>query len=332
MRFPLADWIDAHRDCRHNLGSSGMIGSVRRPSLPARSRAGGGAEELTESLARSVGVDRSRLFLTHGATEANAWVTFYAFRARRTSSRACRVRFPEYPSLFDVAREAGFVVREDDRPAGLAVVSQPRNPEGDLWTVETVTAWADGATHLLIDETFREFARTPSFANASRARLWTTGSFTKFFGADDLRVGFVVAPPEEAERFGRFVGLVADGVPDRSVAGALDLLDRRKEMFSQVERILAPNRAALRRALPKVTPPLGPVGFDRVGPEDGDRLARRCLDASVLVCPGSYFGDRAGVRIGLTRRSFPEDLAAYLRVRDDGARRPTVRARTGRGR
>jgi histidinol-phosphate/aromatic aminotransferase/cobyric acid decarboxylase-like protein len=329
MRFPLADWIDEHRDCRHNLGSSGMAGSIRRPAASDRSHRRPSAEELTESLGRSIGVDPNRIFLTHGATEANAWVTFYVAR-RPLASRACRVRFPEYPPLFDVAREAGFDVRQDELPAGLAVVSQPRNPEGDLWPVESVVAWADGATHLLIDETFREFARTPSFATASRPRLWTTGSFTKLYGADDLRVGFVVAPPEEVEGFGRFAGLVADGVPDRSVAGALELLERRERIFAQVDRILGPNRAVLHRAIPEMTLPRGPVGFDRVRSEDGDQLARRCLGASILVCPGSLFGDRGGVRIGLTRRSFPADLAAYLRVRNGPAGRTTGRA--GRGR
>jgi len=332
MRFPLADWIDDHDGCRHNLGASGMKGSIRRPAI---SGAGSGyprTEELSAAIARSIGVDGSRVFLTHGATEANAWVTFYLARSRDLPNRACRVRFPEYPPLSDVAREAGWTVRDDGRPAALAVVSQPRNPEGDRWTDDATFRWADGARHLLIDETFREFAGTPSFARSDRPRLWTTGSFTKFYAADDLRVGFIVAPEPEAARFGRFLGLVADEIPDRSIAAAFHLLERREEVRAQVDRLLARNRSTIRAALPSASPPVGPVFFDRSFRGGGDRLARRCLDASVLVCPGSFFGDPAGVRIGLTRRSFPVDLAAYLRIRDAPSPGATDRLRTPRGR
>ncbi len=332
MRFPLADWIDDHDRCRHNLGSSGMRGSIRRPPLPDPGPEPPDAQELVEALARSVGVDASRLFLTHGATEGNAWVAFFLARARTGSDRACRVRFPEYPPLFDLARAAGWTVQDDARPAGLAVVSQPRNPEGDRWSTEALFGWADGARHLLVDETFREFARAPSFAAASRPHLWTTGTFTKFFGSDDLRVGFVVAPEEEAERFRRFIGLVSDEIPDRSVAGALELLRRIDYVRAEVDRVMDRNRSALCRALPGTAPPLAPVHFDRVRPEGGDRLARRCLAASVLVCPGSFFGEPGGVRIGLTRRTFPEDLAAYLRVRDRRGGAATAHGPTRGGR
>ncbi|MHB8352324.1 MAG: hypothetical protein ACYDFT_06545, partial [Thermoplasmata archaeon] len=48
---------------------------------------------------------------------------------------------------------------------------------------------------------------------------------------------------------------------------------------------------------------------------DGDRLTRAALRAGVLVAPGTLFGDRTGVRVCLTRRSFPKDLASYLQVR-----------------
>jgi histidinol-phosphate/aromatic aminotransferase/cobyric acid decarboxylase-like protein len=334
MKFPLADWIDDHDGCQHNLGASGMRGSIRRPSSAGRRRGRPEASALVEAVGRSVGVDASRVFLTHGATEANAWVTFYLARVHGAAARSCRVRYPEYPPLFDVVKEAGLRLREDGRPADLAVVSQPRNPEGDLWSLESLIRWADGATHLLVDETFREFAGTRSLALASRPRLWTTGSFTKFYGADDVRVGYAIAPADEAPGFARFVGLVGDSIADRSVAEALHLLGRSGEIRAQVDRLMARNVAALRRAFPEAAAPVAPVFFDRTRSETGDELARRCLRASVLVCPGSFFGDPGGVRLCLTRRSFPNDLRAYLRVRN-GPGAPgasTGRRQTRRGR
>jgi aspartate/methionine/tyrosine aminotransferase len=333
MRFPLADWIDDHAACRHNLGQSGMVGSIRRPALTREERRATDPAELVSEIARTVRVDPRRVALTHGATEANAWVTVFLSRPSRRSRRRCRVRLPEYPPLFDVARWSGFAIGDDRRPAGLAIVSRPRNPEGDLWSRDRLFAWSEDADHLLVDETFREFARAPSIASESRRGLWATGTLTKFYGADDLRVGFVLAPPELAGEFARFVGLVTDKIPDSSVAGALSTLRHHAEIASQVHRLLERNRAALRRKSGGIGPaPLAPVFFDRPPAEPGDRLARRALRRSVLVCPGSYFGDPSGVRVGMTRRSFPRDLDAYWEVRSRGAARPPTTGRAaGRG-
>ncbi|MCI4372564.1 MAG: pyridoxal phosphate-dependent aminotransferase [Thermoplasmata archaeon] len=313
MRFPLADWIDDHADCRYNLGKSGMIGTIQHPHPTLREIRRASASDLVEQLADGVGVDPRRVFLTVGATEANAWVTLFRSRARRGKVPRVRVHFPEYPPLVDVARWAGFRVSGPTVPAELAVVSLPRNPEGILWSDPELEAWTEGARSVLIDETFRPFAGAPSHARAGRPGVWVTGSFTKFYAADDVRVGYVVTPPEERTPFARFHGLVTDELAPYSVAAALRILREGPSLVARVRRRFEMNRSALARALPLPRTPCAPVHFDRV--PDGDRLARRCLRASVLVCPGSLFGTRAGVRISLTRRSFPRDLAAYLRVR-----------------
>ncbi len=316
MKFPLADWIDSHRSCRHDLSRSGMEGTVRHPAPTASEVRHAEAEELVRALADDLGVASDRVFLTHGATEANTAATLFAARpGRRTRSRACRVQYPEYPPLFDVAAAAGFVPTDRDGPASLAVVSQPRNPEGDLWGPDRLSAWAEGTRTLLVDETFREFAGTPSLARRAGPGVWTSGTFTKFYAGDDLRVGFLVAPEAEAEEYARFHGLLFDAVSPYSVAGALVTLRARPRIRREVDRVLEPNRAIWRRAFPRAGVPAGPVGFDREIGGDGARLARAGLRASVLVCPGHYFGDPTGVRVCLTRRSFATDLEAYLAVR-----------------
>src|SRR5271170_5796244 len=80
VRFPLADWIDEHLSCRHNLGSSGMRGSVAHPRPTWEEIRNASAERLVESLADGLRVDPRRVFLTPGATEANAWVTHFVAR------------------------------------------------------------------------------------------------------------------------------------------------------------------------------------------------------------------------------------------------------------
>jgi histidinol-phosphate/aromatic aminotransferase/cobyric acid decarboxylase-like protein len=314
VRFPLADWIDDHAGCRYDLGRSGMAGTVTHPRPTLRQIRDASASELIDQLATRLGVDPGRVFLTPGATEANAWVTLFHARARRGKTPRLRVRFPEYPPLVEVAVGAGFRVGRRTERADLAVVSLPRNPEGAVWSGVEFDEWTEGARAVLVDETFREFSGRPSHSSDGRAGVWTTGTFTKFYAADDIRVGYAVAPPEATAQFARFHGLVSDELAPYSVASALRLLRDGSPLARRVRRRFETNRSALGRALHLERPVEAPVYFDRV--PDGDRLARLCLRASVLVCPGSFFGTPAGVRITLTRTTFPRDLAAYLRVRE----------------
>ncbi|HXY11944.1 MAG TPA: pyridoxal phosphate-dependent aminotransferase [Thermoplasmata archaeon] len=339
MAFPLADWIDGHDDCRHNLAKSGMKDAIPAPTPSARDLREADPAELRRLLAEDLGVDPARVFLTTGASQANAVALLFLGRTRHGEPTGrCRVCFPEYPPLFDTARWAGFRATDDPGPVDLAVISQPRNPEGDLWERTRVLDWASDARWLLVDETFREFAGARSMLGVGRPNLWATGSFTKFFAADDLRVGFVVPPEECLSDFARFAGLVRNLLPSYSVAGALRALREREAIRKRVRAVLEANTSALRSSFPEMRRPDSPVVFDRPATgEDGDALARRALEASVLVCSGSFFGDPTGVRLCLTQRTFPADLDAYRAIRDfaaEGPRpqkgRPIPTGRTGR--
>jgi histidinol-phosphate/aromatic aminotransferase/cobyric acid decarboxylase-like protein len=316
MRFPLSDWIDSHADCRYQLGSSGMRGVVRPSEPTARQRRTASEDELRRRLADLLDVDRSRVFLAPGATEANGWVTWFVARKVHGRAPRCRVEYPEYPPLFDGPREAGYrLVSPGAGPVDLAVVSQPRNPVGDLWAKERLSRFARGSGATVVDETFREFSRAPSTLRWGIPGQWATGTFTKVYGGDELRVGFAVAPEREQEAFARFHGLFADELATASVAGALATLDARATILGKVRAIVGRNRALWCRANPRSPRLAGPVAFDVPVTPDGDAFARRCLRGSVLVCPGSFFGEPAGVRVGLTRPSFPRDLLAYLAIR-----------------
>ena len=324
MKFPLADWIDSHPHCRHNLAHSGMRGIIDPPVPTARELRSADPRELRRRLAELLRTDPSCVFLTHGATEANSAVLQFLAHGD-PQARGCRVRRPEYPPLLDTARWAGFRLTERAGPVPLALTSQPRNPEGDLWERDRLVRFAESAGALLVDETFREFAGTPSVSEIGDAEVWRTGSFTKFYAADPLRVGWAVAPPAPASAFARYHGLLYNDLPDHSVAAAEVALRDRERFRREVLSVLSRNRDAWLARFPTSPAPAGPVAFDRGIPADAEAFVRRCLRASVLVCPGRYFEDPGGVRICLTRRSFPRDLDAYLRVRDADA------AVTGRG-
>jgi histidinol-phosphate/aromatic aminotransferase/cobyric acid decarboxylase-like protein len=301
-----------------------MRGAIPSP-VPSRAEIRAADEaDLRTRLADGLAVDAHRVFLTTGASQANALVVSFLAR-RQKGGRTGRCRFcpPEYPPLFDIARLAGFRLTTAAGTAELAVASQPRNPEGDLWDRARLLEWASGARSVLVDETFREFAGTRSVLGTERPGLWASGSFTKFFAADDLRVGFLVAPPDAVPLFARFHGLVTNRLSTFSVAGAVRALRDREKIRRRVLAIVRANVARARRSFPNLRPPVAPVMFDRLeSGEDGDSLAHRALGDSVLVCSGSFFGDPSGVRLCLTRPSFPEDLSAYLLVR---ARSPKAR-------
>ncbi|MGI0151183.1 MAG: aminotransferase class I/II-fold pyridoxal phosphate-dependent enzyme, partial [Thermoplasmata archaeon] len=181
---------------------------------------------------------------------------------------------------------------------------------------EGIRADSVGAGSVVVDETFREFTDAPSLAPEGRPGLWVVGSFTKIYGADALRVGFVLAPGEGVATFALIRGALADAVPSGSCAGAAALLRHRPELLADARGLFERNRRTLAEAVPGIPDLAAPVWFDR-GRDglDGDRLARAAIARGVLVAPGSLFGDPTGVRITLTRRSFPEDLAAYVAVR-----------------
>lgn len=321
MGFPLKDWIDAHPSAPHHLAHSGMIGSLRSARRALLDPPDPDADALRGELARTVGVARHRIFLTHGATEGNSLVLVFLageFRRRRRGALRARVPTPEYPPIREAAQWAGFRPVRPDVPADVTAISEPNNPTGRARGPKAVGKLAGGTSAVLADETFREFTSAPSLARAGPPTVWTTGTFTKVYGGDDLRVGYVVAPERSAATFARFHGIVADELPPASVAGARALLAHRREILGEVRARFRRNEAALRRRVPDAPPLAAPVWFDRGALGlPGDRLARAAARRGVLVCPGSFFGDPDGVRVCLTQPEFPEDLDAYLRVRSE---------------
>ncbi|MCI4335350.1 MAG: aminotransferase class I/II-fold pyridoxal phosphate-dependent enzyme [Thermoplasmata archaeon] len=315
-RFPLAQWIYEHRHLPHDLGQSGMHGELRSLAGLLRDAPPATPEELRALFARQQRVPVERMFLTHGATEANTLVLLHLARTGRPRGpRRARFEWPEYPPLRDAAKLVGLRPVSAGTPAEIAILSNPSNPEGRLRSAEEVRRFAAGAEHLLVDETFREFTDAAPLRERPGPRLWRTGSLTKAYGADELRVGFVVAPTGEEERFQSTHWLI-DGVPAASASAAVALLSHQSTVLAETRRLFQRNLAALRDAEPDAPQLAAPLWFDRVGgPQGGDRLAHRAARHGVLVCPGSFFGDPSGVRVSLTRSDFPESLAAYLGVR-----------------
>ncbi len=285
--------------------------ALRRPATPD-------AAALRQELARIHRVSVSAVFLTHGATEATTLALFYLARTLRRGARPlrCAVPRPEYPPISATAGWAGFRTVPTTRPADVVAISQPNNPTGRLWSSTEIDAMADGRRAVVIDETFREFTRAATSAGRSDLPIWVVGSFTKLYGGDDLRVGYVIPPSTVAETFAQFHGILLDEIPPASVAGARALLRDRPTILPDIRARVRRNADVLEAHLPGLARDGAPVVFDRPSRRPTDSLGRSALRAGVLVAPGHFFGDPSGVRLGLTQPTFPEDLGAYLRVRE----------------
>ncbi len=318
--FPLARWILDHAGIPHDLAQSGMKGVLTRAGSALRAPVKGEAGELRTALAKLHGVPPENLFLTHGATEANGLVLLTLLRSlSRSLGRTPRVRlfFPEYPPLRDMALWGGARLARDREAPDLVVLSNPNNPSGISHPSDRMQALMGGPAPVLVDETFREFSDRPTLARRRAGKVWVTGTFTKVYGADAIRVGFVVVPPGLEDPFGAFQGLFLDTLPAASVESALALLRDRPAILRESRELFRRNERILHHHLGGFPRLQAPVVFDRgTTGLPGDRLARQAASRGVLVCPGSFFGDPSGVRLCLTRRTFARDLEAYLRVRD----------------
>jgi len=335
VSFPLGDWIDARAGARHSLAQSGMVGQLRTLPQALQNRPAADETALRGEIGRLHDTDSDRVFLTHGATEGDFLaLSFLGQRARREHSRAPRIRIstPEYPQLLDGALAVGYRRMARALPADVLALSDPNNPEGCGRTRAEVGEIAAGCRRVVIDETFREFTGRPSHASPAEPGWWVVGSFTKIFGADAHRVGFVIPAAEDAGAFDRFHGVAADGLAAASVTAARAILGSRKVILDEGRRIFRRNLSVLRRTVRGVGDREAPLWFDRDLPDlGGDRMAEGACRRGVLVCPGSFFGDPNGVRICLTKRCFPEDLSAYLTVREQlRADRPRNRTRAPR--
>lgn len=313
MGFPLKAWIDDHPGVGHHLAQSGMRGQLRSAERALRRPAQPDPAALHREVARLVGVPPARTFLTHGATEGMSTVVGY-LRGRRRGRVTFRVPSPDYPPFRDVATGLGMV--EASRVANVTLCSDPNNPTGLGRTGREWSALARATQDLVVDETFREFSPRASRARAARPREWVVGTFTKVYGGDSVRVGWVVAPPADADGFGTLHGVAVNEIPPASVGLARSLIGARAAILAEARALFQRNLATLRARVRGVPDLAAPVWFDRGrGGISGDRFARALLDADVLVCPGRFFGDPTGVRLTLTQRTFPADLEAYLRVR-----------------
>jgi cobalamin biosynthesis protein CobC len=183
--------------------------------------------------------------------------------------------------------------------AGLAILTNPNNPDGRLFAKDDLLALAKELRRrggmLVVDEAFMDVG-PPGASLASEVasgNIVVLRSFGKFFGLAGLRLGFALAAPPQAARLAALLGPWAVSAPALAV-GAAALADR-----AWIER----TRRRLAKAATRLDTILGDAGLELVG---GTTLFRLVRTRSA----GELF-HRLG-RAGILTRVFP-DQPAWLR-------------------
>lgn len=241
----------------------------------------------TQALAEAMGVDQRRLLLCNGGSEAIAlvasampvgWVEEPDFSLYRRHLREVRVGAPSWRS-------------------------DPHNPTGALAAADRLDAVRDEAFYPL----------TTGRWTRGDDRAVVVGSLTKLWGCPGLRLGYVLAPPDDellARELTRrqpvwsVTGLAAGVIPD--VLAVTDLAEWSTRL------------SALRRQLVDVVRSAGFSTLDGSAPfvwiPEAPGLRDLLAAHGILFRSGASFGLHDAVRIAVTGDSGLERLAKALRT------------------
>jgi cobalamin biosynthetic protein CobC len=205
---------------------------------------------------------------------------------------------PTYVEHARVAGLAGHAVQEvgdlyQMRAGALAIVTNPNNPDGRVFSKDSLLALAGDLQRkggiLLVDEAFMDVGPegTSLAGEVGCGNLVVLRSFGKFYGLAGLRLGFALAAPAIAERLRAFLGPWAVSGPALAI-GEIALADKAWALTA---------RCSLSKAAERLDALLTIAGLEIVGGTPLFRLVR--TDAA-----GEIF-DRLG-RAGILVRRFSE--------------------------
>lgn len=303
-----------------------------------------GTDELRARIAALCpGASDANIVVTNGSAEAN----FVAVWELVHPGDEVVILVPTYMQTYGLAEAFGAHIREvhlhEDRgwqpdPAEidaaitgrtrLVIVTNPNNPTGAVLAAEArqtlVHAVERSGAWLLADEVYSgaelDGPETASFWG-SCPRVVATGSLSKAYGLPGLRVGWLTAPTELADRLWARTDYTT--ISPGALTDGLATLALRPDVRL---RILARTRSILRSTLPRLTAWLDGAGIFRYRPPDAGAICylRYDLPATsseiaewlrreqdVLVVPGDHFGMERYLRIGygLPARELSDALA-----------------------
>ncbi|MCG1002967.1 MULTISPECIES: pyridoxal phosphate-dependent aminotransferase [Halobacterium] len=301
---------------------------------------------LETQIAGEYGVEPEQVLVTAGATMANVVAAATALDGGADEdaeeNQRVLVEKPGYeplvktPAAFgaeidrflrgdvyrlDVERAANALTERTD----LVTVTNRHNPSGSLAERETLADLAGVAgesdARLLVDEVYAPYVTEPRdapFGGPTAAGLddtVVTSSLTKFFGLDDLRIGWLVADREFVDH-ARSVAYHFHGVADTSRALGRRALHNLDHLAERSRTLLAENTELFEAFLAERDDVEGFLAegatFAFLEPEHvaADKLVAAAWDEGLLIVPGRFFDADERVRVSLGRN--PSEVAPAL--------------------
>ncbi len=203
------------------LGISPAAREAIIEALPESNRYGGRRQELTEALARYVGVQPENITLGFGSTEILQICT-QAFQGPNTPLIAAAPTFEDVmdyqdtmpfevktsPLTADLQHDIGRMREEAKKRPSVVYFCNPNNPTGTITASADIDAWiaeAPETTVFLMDEAYLEYVTDDRYWDSlkwihDKPNVVVIRTFSKIFGMAGLRVGYAVSHPTTAAR------------------------------------------------------------------------------------------------------------------------------------
>ncbi len=344
-RSPYMEWAKLHSSAKFNLATSGMTSlplaelDVRIEQLEINGPSIYGYEPLLQAIAARYRVPQESVVSAIGTSFAN----YLALAAATEPGDEVLVEQPAYDPMLGAARYLGLQIRRFQRPAErnfaidldelernltprtrVIVITNFHNPTGVFCSDEVMREVAKLArkvgAFILVDEVYREmlFESQPQTAfHIDPERFLITSSLTKGYGLSGLRCGWILAPPELAQRMWHINDLHGATFAHAGELLSVIAFAKLERISARMKTLLEANRKLLRGFLDSRSdldycwPEYGTIVFPRLRKGNTEafcQMLRNEFETSVV--PGRFFECPERFRIGVGTPT--EDVRAAL--------------------
>jgi aspartate/methionine/tyrosine aminotransferase len=333
-RSPYMEWAKLSSAARFNLATSGMASmplaelNIRIEELEINGPSIYGYAPLLQAIAARYRVPQESVVSAMGTSFAN----YLALAAATEPGDEILVEQPAYDPLLRAADYLELEVRRFLRPAEknfaidwedlerkltartrVIVITNFHNPSGVFIADDEMRKVASLArkvgAFVLVDEVYREmlFESIPQTAfHIDPERFLVTSSLTKAYGLSGLRCGWVLAPPELAQRMWHINDLHGSTFTHPGELLSVIAFEKLAQITARAKALLEANRELLRdflesrKELDYCWPEHGTIVFPRLPRGDTEAFCRMLRDEfETSVVPGSFFECPDRFRVGV---------------------------------
>ncbi|MEM0160742.1 MAG: aminotransferase class I/II-fold pyridoxal phosphate-dependent enzyme, partial [Thermoplasmata archaeon] len=306
LQFDTGKWIISHPG-KYDLSQSGMGGRI---NLEKYFKFSSMVDEsvLKETIALLHNEDSENVIITHGATEA-LFLTLYHLYVN--GHRDYITYKPEYEPLIKDPPALGMREKEGD----VFVFSNTNNPTG------TEIEYPKNYRAYVVDDTFLQFYRNLDSVKYPE-NTYRINTFTKFYGGDEVRVGWIVAPDKkEAAEINSLKGIFTEQVSRYNISVANAILKDQDEILRFVRNAMNKNLTYIKNNMGKLKfyrnlePLTGTVTFIDYSSyieRDPVSVSEYLYKNLISLVPGTIFGvEGPYLRVCYSREDFTNSFERF---------------------